>query len=1340
VALLSQRSRPWALPQGAKRSFKPAGYYLGGGDTPLEVAVAESPSRPTESDVRTLWKKRRAATPSPLLLVVLWPGLPTPRASVCGTTGDDPPVYSDRDPEQVARLASLALEEPDHHAAVRFLGAYLPEEAGGLRNVSLFSTHHLVSRVPARPDWTALCEQGLPMLSLRREQLVQALGYTVEPRGNAAVLRAAGNARALAVFLDDSENPDITNARFNGMTPISWAIASAAADNIPYVVVTRGPQIRVYAARERPGAAGKAGSAAFVEVNLPLLTADDAGYLPLLFGATSLADGGEFERLLAESHDFAASLGGRLRSRVYDYAVPVIAQALIARHERDGGDTGEAARRALYDTALLILFRLLFIAYAEDKELLPLRANGLYRQRSLKHIARELADLANANGWEKVPFDDHATDLWDNVRTLWNAVDKGRKDWNVPAYNGGMFSSDVDIDASGAEIAALQLTNAEIGPALLGLLVDADENHHWGPVDFASLDVREFGTIYEGLLESSLAVASVDLRLKGGTGSDADAYIPANPGEEVLVPAGRVYLHGRSGARKDSGTYFTKPFAVAHLLDMALEPALDAHLARLAKHIQDGDDATATEAFFDIRVADLAMGSGHFLVAAVDRIEHRLSTFLADHRVSGVLDELARVGEHAKSNLADAGLPSDGVDTNALLRRQIARRCIYGIELNRTAVELARLALWIHTFVRGLPLTNLDHGLVVGDSTTGVSSVADAIAVLMPKPAGKTKASGGATQATFLQNAIEEAAGGATAALARFARTSEATAAEVRQARAAHDDAMTAINPAERLFDLAVAIRMKRVAAPANELTEAGVMEIAEGTGAVSAAAEVNALHIPAAFPEVFFRDDPGFDCILGNPPWEKLKFEPQAFWVTRFPGLNALSDEKRDREIDDMRVRYPEDAAEEAVQAAEREVLQALVKETYSLLGVGHYDLAKIFVERAMSILRSTGTLGYVLPRSALVLGGWGPLRKALLEGEAVTTAQARNKGGWLFENVHHSYMVTLLSRVAVTSARHEGVLIWPDVASPDAVRDLRTDDAVVLTGDEVRDLSDSYVVPWFNTARDRFVFDKMRSHPRLAKDGGWITGIHDARWDFRASGPNRAAAAGEKSGEGWRVLMTRHVSQYSIDRDDSRFQKWVADPASLGKGIEVDGDGRAFLSRAHPMIVVRHPSRNDDSRTLIASALSERGELHAKGYVHAVAHGADASPEDLLALLAFMNTFTCDWWVRRFVDRHVTAPVVNNIPLPSWNAERRHEAAALASAMLARRGTARLAGGIETGQSASMKGRSDLDLALAAELMALDGFGLGREDAEVIVSDFSESEDACSSVFRLRLMGEVA
>ena len=292
MLLQDRKPRPWPLPQGAKASFKPEGYYLGSGTkTPLEVAIARSGARPTESDVRSLWKKRRGATPSPFLLIVVWPSATGERASVCGTTGDDPAVYSDRDLGQLRAWPTLALTEPDHHAAAtRFLAVYLPEERGGAyANVALFASHHLRdsgasstetgrhlcaaasdapgasasaarsrrSGLPSNLEATAKSCCG-PLRQGPRPGGGRLLGRWREPRGSAA--------------RDSTASPRLVGDRLG-----------ESADNIPYVVVTRGPQIRVYTTRAGAGLAGKGRTGAFRRaLAFRCSAADDAGYLPLL--------------------------------------------------------------------------------------------------------------------------------------------------------------------------------------------------------------------------------------------------------------------------------------------------------------------------------------------------------------------------------------------------------------------------------------------------------------------------------------------------------------------------------------------------------------------------------------------------------------------------------------------------------------------------------------------------------------------------------------------------------------------------------------------------------------------------------------------------------------------------------------------------------------------------------------------------------------------------------------------------------------------------------------------------------------------------------------------------
>jgi len=1303
LAESTARSIDWQKPPGAPATLETLEVLFGQGERPLEVAIATTLSSPKADDVRRLWKTR-ANCGAPVLLVVLHIGPDGLRASVIGTDGD-PAALLNLSAGRVERIAASALEEPSRHQAARTLDRLLGSVSRddltvGLLNSGLFAAHELRDGVPRRTDWHVAGTRSVPLLGTTGRPLLEALGYRVESKGsNLLALADDASRHAIAVVLDEAETFDRTSSRFGGVSPVSRALAVAQQERLPWVVALRRNQIRLYPADPDVGVGRKGLTETYVELDLTLLDDAEAGYLALLFAPDALREEGSVGEILHNSTVYATDLGARLRARIYEDVVPDLAVAVARRT----GASSEADLETAYHRTLIILFRLLFVAYAEDRGLLPFERNPRYTRNALKTYAKDFAADPDQ------VFSPESTSIWEDLVQVWNAIDSGEPRWDVPAYNGGLFATDAQTHPDGAAVTALGLTNAEIGPALMAMLVDADVASERGPVDFRSLSVREFGTIYEGLLESSLSVAPSDLAL-----DREQTFVPARDGDTVVVAAGEIYFHNASGQRKSTGSYFTKSFAVEHLLDTALEPALTEHLERV-KALSDEDDTRqkAADAFFDFRVADLAMGSGHFLVAAIDRVEARFSAFLAVNALPAVADELRRLERAARTALGEEQGQIAEIEPSLLLRRQIARRCIYGLDINVMAVELARLAVWIHTFVPGLPMSSLDHGLLQGNSLTGVATVEEALAVLDPQ-----RMPG---QFSLFSTSINEALNRSVLRLAAVARASEATKQEVREAAGEYRCALDDAAEARAVMDVAVGVRMRQLPLPLGP--EDALLQLkASGTGE-SAQHGIDALHpahFPWLFPEVLLRENPGFDVILGNPPWDKVRFEAQQFWVTRVPGFNSLSAEDRDSEMTRLRAEFPQEAMAEQREAASRQVLQEYFSGAYVHQGRGHHDFAKLFVERAVSLLRRGGRLGYVMPRQALVLGGWAALRSLLLKDSELMAVQARNKGGWLFEGVDHRYMVALLT---MHSASHEPRLIaWPAVSDVSMLRDINAIPHIDLSLDELTTLSENLVVPWFEGPGDIAVFEKMRTRPRLSSGSGWISGISETRWDYSGSGQHRAYATTAATDAAWSVLMTRHVSPFEIAREVA-FQKYVTSPSDLVKldnGVVMDG-GAPVLGRTHPTIAYRYPSRNDDARTVIAAALPERGFVPSTGYVHTIRHPEGTPVSAVLALLGFLNSRVCDWWARRLVDRHVTAPVINGIPLPEWDDTQVERAAQIVSAMLRNLGMDRLAGGIVL-EPNSYDGGDRVDLALKLDQLAFEGFEMSRADATVVLEDFTD------------------
>jgi len=703
--------------------------------------------------------------------------------------------------EQAARMLQAALDEPSAVSARRRIVGLLRQSAGtgddagarpGMDNAGLFSRHYLTRSLPGEERWAAARRRAGPLLDRRGMDLIRGLGFRIGDRLDQALVLLSENSeqRAVAVLLERTETFEAGSGRLD-MSPAAYGLDRASKRGAEWLILLRGDQIRLYATKPGTGVGSRSPVDTWFQLDLAALAPEDAGYLDLVFSAAALSPEGAVADLLARSRQFATDLGDRLRQRVYERVIPGLAVGVAEALDRLPGCEGSDDLSYAYRLSPRIFFRLLFQAYAEDRGLLPYGRNDRFDLHSLKRLAVTLSSSDSP----AATFDADATTVWRDLQTIWKAIDKGDRGLDVPAYNGGLFDADPGFRREGTDLADIELGDDCIGPALRDLLVDETPDGDIGPVDFRSLSVREFGTIYEGLLESELSRADMDL-----TVDKKNVYVPARPKDEVVVPKGDVYFHNRSGERKATGSYFTPEFAVEHLLDHALEPVLAEHLKRVEALHGRGDHASAAEAFWDFRVADISMGSGHFPIAAVDRIERGMRSFLADRPLASVNDELRRLERKAREALgsprATAGGDGPELEPSTLLRRQIARRCIHGVDVNETAVELARVAVWIHTFVPGLPMSTLDHNLVRGDSLTGIGTVDEALGVLDP---GR-----GAAQGSLFSQPIEEAMARAAEALGEVAAVQEADTAEVLRNRKALEGAKARAEPARRLFDAAV--------------------------------------------------------------------------------------------------------------------------------------------------------------------------------------------------------------------------------------------------------------------------------------------------------------------------------------------------------------------------------------------------------------------------------------------------------------------------------------------------------------------------------------------------------
>jgi hypothetical protein len=1240
------------------------------GNTPLQICLLESPLPLPDGKLKELWSERHGGRAAPVIIGVCTGDRVTLGGPILHA--NDLPIAANLELDQAGRLLKLAKECPDCYSAIRFLGSAMKTTKGetpGLENSGLFADHVLRQVMsadqenPYRKEAKAAHEKAKPLLSKSGKELIKGLGYATKANDARTEILLDADQRevALAVLLHESERPDAASPALNGQSPISHAMTQAEKRNLRWVItVAEDRSIRLYPAVLNVGVGRRGPCETFVQLHTGLLKESDAGLLWLLFSADALIQGkGAVYRLLGDSARFSGNLAEDLRERIYGEVMPRLAKAIADARRHPKKDA--AYLQATLQMATHALFRLLFIAYAEDKDLLPFRVSPTYQRESLKTLANDVLEDSRKN----VKWGD-TTRYWDHFAMLSQAISKGNKSLGVPAYNGVLFSDDADDSEHGNALSKVRLKDSVFAPVLAGLLLTHAEGSEIGPVDFRSLGVREFGTIYEGLLESELSEATKNLVLKSKDGNQI--YIEAGRNEEPTVKEGEFYLHNKSGARKASGAYFTKEFAVDHLLDLALDKGLDAHLSKL-----DGmSENDAAETLFDFRIADIAMGSGHFLIFAIDRIERKFRSYLEKRPLPAVRLQLQELREAANKELGDMALDVENkLEDSALLRRLIARRCIYGVDMNPISVQLAQLAVWIHTFVPGLPLSFLEHNLIQGNSLVGVANQRDFEDLLDD---ARLSVKG------YLDDALPD--------IRKMGAIADKNVADVKEMKKLRTAALKKLEPAFAAMDIAVWNRAsgKIVGKDADDIM--GLLQEPERLlrsnalrDARKGLAPIGSRHLIACFPEVFLRKNPGFDVLLGNPPWEKVKFEKSMFFGRHIPGYYGMAQADRAKAEKNLEQSIPniKQLLEEA--QAEAETASTALGNLYSdqkgkhRFGVaaGDPDLFRMFAWRFWELLSQGGRIGIVLPRSAFSGDGLVEWRTQLLGAARGTEENAAevaitsvvNTGGWVFDDIHQQYTVSLCA-IHKNRAKNELLLNGPFNCIGDfnkaRLKYARFPAAEVLNWTE------SAKLPLLPSSKAQDAFRQIRKAPNLV-------GEYDINsvWHCR---PYRELDAttdkefydlsGKKpEGDPMPVFKGESFDLWEPDRGPERYYGWTKSrqetidelyrkrKTSFRRGANSPWWGaedpaihdKTTIECLHPRIAFRDITNRTNTRTIIAALLPPEVVCVHNAPVLVFPKG---SQSDVAYVLGILSSRICDWYSRRWVEVHLTFSIFNCLPCP--------------------------------------------------------------------------------------------
>ena len=641
------------------------------------------------------------------------------------------------------------------------------------------------------------------------------------------------------------------------------------------------------------------------------------------------------DRVLRESREYAQGVSEDLKERVYE-ALRLLAEGFL---KYPSTSLTPANLEEIHDNALILLYRLLFIFYAESRRLLPLENRSYAEVYSLKAVKEEIADRLD----RRVTYLPRRATIWDNLKALFHIINEGSGELGVPAYNGRLFDPTKYPFLEDQAIGDAYIVQA------LDLLARAQGPQGLDFVDYRDLEIRHLGSIYEGLLEYQLRYADRDMAVVKDR--KRERVVPAEEGQEVVFPASTVYPVTERGERKATGSYYTPGYIVKYIVENTLGPLVDEKqrviqdrltgleaklkaarggnrklLERELGRVREGFG----EAVLDLKVLDPAMGSGHFLVEATDYLAQR------------ILDFGVRLGAGAEGG--------EGADETEISywRRRAVESCIYGVDVNPLAVELAKLSLWLATAAKGKPLSFLDHHLRCGNSLIG-ARLADLGGLPSKK---KRKRVAEEQMALFDESAFTRDVGLAVGGLVTIQEMAS--------------DSVEDIHQKERIFEELLEVHLKRWRQIAdlwvsayfgNEMAPedyAGLVQwVQTGKGMLPDAQaqpyldrahalwrEKRFFHWELEFPEVFFdqygrgKPNPGFDAVMGNPPWLGVR-----------------------------------------TGAIESDLLDWLRQNFAS--AKGQFDLAAVFLEIAAQFMSKTGAIGMVVPKRIATNESYASLRK---------------------------------------------------------------------------------------------------------------------------------------------------------------------------------------------------------------------------------------------------------------------------------------------------------------------------------------------------------------------------
>ena len=1287
----------------------------------------------TDSVLRRVWAARKGHGVQPLVLLAAADD--ESRVRVCGP--QHPRPIRELPAKRVLALLGSASSLHFNEAASTLAREFIRIEESalpGLRVKELLTPHFVRERLTVSQEQLDGTLEGVSETAAKDwNPLFRGLGYRLEqlPDRGWLLRDVAGPPVVLHPLADADSFGRLT---LDGALPEGLLLAACDQHGANWGVLASSGRYRLFQRRPEFGAAG----GQYIEIDADELEPESRFSLGLL-SPQSLREDGWLVAWAREARDFGEQLRAGLEERLAREVLPRIARGLGEYLESQGVDPGEPEQlRRISAAALTVVFRFMFLLHVEARGYLPIES-AAYRGQSATQLADDTRGAGGGSPSSK------STQYWNRLRTLVAMMRSGDDDAGVPAYNGQLFAADGFPGSDLIEEAAI--TNEHLAPALSAIAYETDKADESG-LDYAGLQIGHLGAIYEALLSLRLTRAPEDLAYD----AKGDFYRPAVAGEEPEVTRRDLYYQSEAGGRKAGGVFYTRHEFVRHLLEHSLEPALDAHMERVRDEMVR-NPVEAARLLFDFSVLDPAMGSAHFLTAALDVMADRFVRFLAE--VSGIPGVKEQLDELRREDLPGVRQPEDG----DLLRRLILKRCIYGVDVSPMAVEVANVTLWLASFVPGLALSWLDGNLKCGDALVGVADPSIVGEGRQRRPRRTREAiqrgigaTAPRTAATLLAGApVRAAMQRATEMQQELATIPDRTPEEVARSRemaAALHETTSGLRSA---FDLWTAEPLGL--SGARRVLETDSAAIIEQRGsltpkAASAVPEASEMatehrffHWPLEFPGIFHRERPGFDVVAGNPPWDEVTIEELAFYALRDPGLRSVPlDRDRRKRIAELDALHPDwrEEFEELKQrlATARRFFSA--DGGYQLQGVGDTDLYQLFCERYTRLVREDGRLGVVLPRSAFMTKGAEGFRRWLFEQTTVSKVDyLLNSGRWAF-SMEPRYTIALLAMQRRQPASDSAFrATGPSASLTEFARAARSEGVNIPTAP----LGSARMVPLLPEQRHADLLANLRSGVEFA----------DLQ-SPEAAEIRRGASAASHLAPHRELDATQQKHLFRHPPGGTRLPVWKGesfhryDPHGEGVAGYCDWDevleyvqGRRERSRVfkgifppgvladpnthpagHSRVAFRDVTNRTNSRTVIACLVPPRTPLTNKA-PYLLFQGWP--PLAQAAVLGVLNSLPFDWLARRYIELNVNFFILDMLCFPKWaetDWQRIGSLAARLSCVDERFFAFASEVGVEHGDLSD-----DERTAMLVEIDALvaQGYGLTTDELEFLFTDFTEN-----------------